>query len=83
MRTTCPAVGAGEMELLTPEEERRINEVPESIPAVHEPLGSAKGRYKPTGYKHVSDCYTHAFFIALGIVGSIFLHQLSDDCWER
>ena len=83
MRVACLVIGTDETELPTPEEERRINEVSESIPAVHESLGPAKDRYKPTGYKHAANCYTDAFLIAPAIVGSTLLHQLSDDCWEK
>ena len=44
VRATCPAAGPDETKLPALEEERRINKFPESIPAVHEPLGPPKGR---------------------------------------
>ncbi|OWK15409.1 hypothetical protein Celaphus_00000594, partial [Cervus elaphus hippelaphus] len=77
MRAACPAAGPGEMKLPAPEEERRLNKFPKLIPAVHEPLGPAKG------YKHAANCYIHAFLIVLAIVGRTLLHRLSDDCWEK
>ncbi|KAI5948113.1 Monocyte to macrophage differentiation factor [Manis javanica] len=83
MRATCPAARAEETEFLAPEEERRINAVQESIPQVHEPLGLANGRYKPTCYEHAANCYTHALLIMQAIVGSALLHRLSDDCWGK